>query len=113
MPQITVARILIVDDDATLLLVRVYPGWFDTALRMVKMLLIAAAGVLLALLAIGRIERRFGRWVAVAVLVALLPLGGVSVLASVFTVIAVALLTWLSFRAVSWLAARANVNQEE
>jgi hypothetical protein len=113
LPQITVARILIVDDDATLLPVRVYPGWFDTALRMVKMLLIAAAGVLLALLAIGRIERRFGRWVGVAVLIALLPLGGVSVLASVFTVIAVALLTWLSFKAVNWLAARANVIQEE
>jgi hypothetical protein len=113
LPQITVARILIVDDDATLLPVRVYPGWFDTALRMVKMLLIAAAGVLLALLAIGRIERRFGRWVAAAVLVALLPLGGVSVLASVFTVTAVALLTWLLFRAVNRLAARTNVNQEE
>jgi hypothetical protein len=110
LPQITVARILIVDDDTTELPIRVYPGWFDTALRMVKILLIAAAGVLLALLISGRLERRYGRWVAATFLIALLPLGGVGVMASFFTVIVVALATWFAFRAVSWLAARASVN---
>jgi hypothetical protein len=113
LPQITVARILIVDDDTTELPIRVYPGWFDTALRMMKMLLIAAAGLLLALLINGRLERRFGRWVATLVVIALLPLGGIGVLASFFTVIVVALATWFAFRAVSWLATRGAVSAEE
>jgi hypothetical protein len=113
MPRITVARILIVDDDTTELPIRVYPGWFDTTLRMVKMLLMAAAGVLLALLSSGRIERRFGRWVGAAVLIALVPLGGVGVAAALFTVIVVALTTWFAFWALRWLAMRGGVNAVE
>jgi hypothetical protein len=93
LPRVMVARILIVDDDATVLPIRVYPGWIDTALRMVKMLLIAAAGVLLALLVSGLLERRHGRWVAVAAVVSLVPLGGVGALAALFLVAVVALVT--------------------
>jgi hypothetical protein len=113
LPRVTVSRILIVDDDATLLPIRVYPGWFDSALRMVKMLLIAVAGVLLALLVSGRLERRFGRWVAAAAFIALVPLGGVGVTASFFTVIVVALATWFAFRTVRWLATRGVLGKEE
>ena len=86
MPQVSVARILIVDSDATVLQIRVYPEWIGTALRRLRVTLVVVAGLLLGLLATGRLGRRHRRWVGLAVVVALLPFGGIGTVQAVILI---------------------------
>jgi hypothetical protein len=90
LPNLTVARILIVDEGETLLPIRVYPGWSRSALRSLQGLLILAAGVLVALLATGRLAPGRGRWVALVSIAAILPVGGISVVPAVIMILTVA-----------------------
>jgi hypothetical protein len=79
LPVVTVARILIVDDEQTALAIRIYPQWLRATLRSLQVLAIVAAGVLAALLIVGRLGRWHLRWVALIALLGLLPVGGIAI----------------------------------
>jgi hypothetical protein len=96
LPAVAVARILIVDDVESVLRIRIYPPWLRPALRWLQILLIVGAGALVALLAIGSLARRHGRWVALTVVAAVLPAGGISVVPAVALMTAVAATTALA-----------------
>ncbi len=95
MPQVSVARILIVDSDATVLQIRVYPEWIGTALQRLRVALVVIAGLLLGLLATGRLGRRHRRWVGLAVVVALLPFGSIGTVQAVILIASAAVVAAL------------------
>ena len=113
LPQVSVARILLVDEEAAVLPIRVYPEWFHSALRGGRIILILGAGVLLALLVTGRLARRRGRWVALVMVVAMVPVGGIGVVQSTVLIAVAAVVAAFALVIARWAAKRQEVGGEE
>ncbi len=113
LPQVLAARILLVDEEATVLPIRVYPEWFGSALRTGRIFLILGAGVLLALLFTGRLARRHGRWVALVMVAAMVPVGGIGIAQSVFLIAVAAVVAGFALALAGWVGRRREVRCKE
>ncbi len=83
MAKVSVARILMVDETETVLRMRAFPRWTRSLTRFVQLMLILAAGLLVGLLAVGRLPRQKLPGVAALLVAALVPFGGIGVISAV------------------------------
>ena len=96
MAKVSVARILMVDETETVLRIRAFPPWTRSLTRFVQLMLILAAGLLVGLLAVGRLARQKLPWVAALFVAALIPVGGIGVIGVVILAGLVALAVFLA-----------------